>query len=274
MVVAVPEMPLPDSFLAALLADLDDANTVAIALFGSHARGDPTPPYSDVDMARFVRVLPARDSERYTLRCRADHLVSISTTTIGLKRAEMNEPDEAIWVVPALRQMRILLDKDGALAALQQEAVAFRWEPLQGAADAYASEEVFGFAEEAHKVLGGLLKGDESMVLYATWGLVLGLTRALLVQRGVLVESDNTYFRQAQQTAGLDSAWTRALRLAAGFDAPAPDVPPFVARGVAGLRLYVETARLLRGILAPAHRAVIERTLAAIRESGFLPDGP
>ena len=148
-----------------------------------------------------------------------DHLVSLSTTTVDAKRAELSRPETAIWAVPGLRQARILLDRDGALAALLREAQAFRWEPLQPAADAYASYNVMGLAEEVHKVLGALEGADESAALNATWGLVAGLARAVIVQRGVLIRTENAYFLQAQEAAGLESAWSRAFRVAAGFEA-------------------------------------------------------
>src|SRR5207249_4201988 len=45
--------PLPDEFLNALVAELDDEDVVGIILGGSYVRGEATP-YSDVDIARFV----------------------------------------------------------------------------------------------------------------------------------------------------------------------------------------------------------------------------
>ncbi len=263
-----PVAPLSDEFLNDLAAELDDAETVGFALTGSHARGDATP-YSDVDLVRFVTVRPGKESERYTLQCRDGRLISLSTTTVAAKRDEMARPEKAIWVVPGLRQARILLDKDGSLGELQQDAYAFTWQPLQAAADEHASYEVMGYAEEAHKVLGGLDRGDESAALYGTLGLVFGLTQAMAIQRGTLIRSENAYFQQVQDTVGRDSAWTRFHRLAAGFEASPAGLSPVESRGVAGLGLYRETADLLRAILRPEHLAVIDHTLTAIRNSGF-----
>ena len=45
------EVALSNTFLGSLAAELDDTNTVAVALMGSHARGDATS-YSDVDLVR------------------------------------------------------------------------------------------------------------------------------------------------------------------------------------------------------------------------------
>jgi hypothetical protein len=134
---------------------------------------------------------------------------------------------------------------------------------LQPAADAYASYELMGLAEEVHKVLGALAKGDEAMALYGTWGLVGGLWRAVTVQRGVVIRTENSYFQQAQEAAGLDSAWSRAFRIAVGLE-----MVPVTARADAALCLYHETVTLLAPALQPQHLAVIRGALMRIRASG------
>ncbi len=259
---------LPEAFLSSLVAEFVTADTVAVALAGSYARGDATR-WSDVDIIRYATTMPATSEERYTLAIRDGRLVSVSTTTIAAKQADMRRPEEAIFVVPGLRQARILHDPSGALAALHQQARAFTWEPLQTAANAYASELVMGLAEEAHKLLGALSRRDESAILYAAHGAVAGLTRAIVVGRGVLIESENSYYRQAQEATGLDSAWTRYHRAAAGFVAAASRKTPAVAIGIAALHLYRETARLLSSLLLPRHLLVIEATLEVIATSAY-----
>jgi hypothetical protein len=79
---------------------------------------------------------------------------------------------------------------------------------------------------------------------------VLGLTRAVAVGRGVLIESENSYYH----------------RIAAGFVADASRETP-AAIGIAALHLYRETALLLQPLLLPRHLPVIEATLAAIATS-------
>jgi hypothetical protein len=104
----------------------------------------------------------------------------------------------------------------------------------------------------------------------AARGAVRGLTQAVAVGRGVLIESENSYYRQVQGAAGEDSAWTRHHRIAAGFAAPNPQSPPAEAIAIAALHLYRETADLLRSSLLPRHLPVIEATLAAIAASGLI----
>ena len=264
---------LPEAFLRSLVAEYTASGIVALALAGSYARGEATR-WSDVDIIRYATALPAASEERYTLAVREGRLVSLTTTTIAAKQAEMAQPEEAIFVVPGLRQARILHDPTGALAALHQAARDFTWEPLRAAAASHASETVMGQAEEAHKLLGALSRHDESAAIYATRGAVMGLTLAVAMGRGVLIESENSYYRQTQQAAGKDSAWTRYHRIAAGFAAPDirdPQLPPAEAIAIAALHLYRETARLLWPLFLPHHLPVIEATLDVITASGLAP---
>ena len=141
---------------------------------------------------------------------------------------------------------------------------------MQAEADAYASYNVMGLAEEVHKVLGALAKGDEAVALYGTWGLVAGLLRAVTVQRGVLIRTENSYFQQAQEAAGLDSAWSGAFRVAVGLE-----MATAVAHAGAALRLYCETATLLALALRQQHLDVIHgaRRRARIDASGLVREG-
>ena len=262
---------LPEAFLNSLVDEFVTSDTVAVALAGSYARGDATH-WSDVDIIRYAATMPATSEERYTLAIRDWRLVSVSTTTIAEKQAEMAQPEVAIFAVPGLRQARILHDPSGALAALHQRARDFTWEPLRAAANAYASEMVMGQAEEAHKLLGALNRRDESATLYAAHGAVAGLTRAVAVGRGVLIESENSYYRQVQEAAGLDSAWTRYHRIAAGFVTEPGHTTPADAIGIAALHLYCETARLLWPLFLPHHLRVIQITLDVIAASGLAPE--
>ena len=251
-------MNIPD--LTHLAAEFDDESVEAIALTGSVARGQATP-FSDIDLLRFTTEPPAEPDERYALYQREGRLISVSTATIDEKRRELTAPQTAIWAVPGLRQARILVDKCGALAALKAEADAFVWQPLQPAANAYASRQLAGYAEEVHKLLGALARSDELAMVYAVMGLVLGLSNILAVQQGLLLESENEYFRRVQVAAGPTSAWSRAFRLAAGFDPlPAGQSSP-VQRGKAALQLYVESVNLLEAIIYAEDAPVIRRAV-------------
>lgn len=243
-----------------VLSGIDGSQIQAIGLTGSHARGTATV-YSDVDILVFMppQSLPAGDT--YQLHRFRDHLLSISRVTIEDKQGEMTRPEAAVRAVPGLRQMQVLYEAEpGTLQDLLQTAHNFQWQPLQQAANIFASKQVCGLAEEAHKALSGLTRGDDSTTLYASYGLVLGLSDVISVAYGLLQESENVTFRQVMAFMGDGSRWTAAFRKAAGFDQQAP-VP---LRGQAGLALYTETARHLHAIIEPQHQEVINNAVELI----------
>jgi predicted nucleotidyltransferase len=253
---------LSDEFLSKLVAELDNETVTAIILYGSYARGDAAP-YSDVDLDRFVKEPPDRiRQKRFTYR--DGRLVSIGTRTISQERKSFTVPDRAIVVVPSIREARILLDKEGAFSELQQEARAWTWESLQAQADYYASNILMLRIGQVHQNLRALFLHDELALSRRTLKLFLALTSAVAVQRGMLVGSGNTYFQQVQDLVGLNSSWTHYHRLIAGVDVNTVQGTYNEARGVATLRLYQETVRLLQPILQPMHREIIEQSVLVI----------
>lgn len=147
-----------DEFLHMCVNEMDEECVTAIILGGSQARGDATR-YSDVDFMRFVRLEEDTRPKRYVYR--DGRLVSIGTHTITKYRAGLQDPEAAIFVVPSMREARILLDKDGEFAQFQQEVRAFTWEPLQERANEQAGTLLMLFTEYAHKIPGSLLMRDE-----------------------------------------------------------------------------------------------------------------
>ena len=258
-------MTLSDSFLQSILERIDSPHVIGVGIVGSYARGQESR-YSDVDVDIFVSQQPENPYDRYTLRYWDGKLISLKYTLLDEERAALTDPRRAIWAVPGLRGMKILLDKDGSLSTLQQAAHEFDWSRLQPAADEYAAEQIMGNGEEVHKILSGLARGHESTVLYASWGLVKNMLEAVAVQRGILIVSENRYFDLIQDSVGRDSAWTRAFRTAWGLESGSSH---FQARGTASLTLYLLTAAMFDALLPAKHRDVVNRTLQVIQEAGF-----
>jgi hypothetical protein len=258
---------LSEDFFDLVIRQIARPETVGITVSGSYARGDENA-FSDVDLQHYVTALAEGESD-YVLKVIDGHLVSIKTLTIAEERAALRKPHKAIWALPGLTQAKILLDKTGEVTALTQDAAQVKWSDLQSPANAYASEELMGYAEEAHKILGGLASANESAVLYAVWGMLGGLLQALAIQRGLMIYSENAYFDIVQDSAGRDSAWTRAFRTAAGLDVLRTDQSPYVVRGAAALALYRETVNLLRPILTSEHVTVVDFTLDRIASAGY-----
>jgi hypothetical protein len=258
-------MPLSNPVIQAVLEKIDSPDVIGMGMVGSYARGQESK-YSDVDFDIFTSRLPENPYDRYTLRYWQGKLLSLKYTLLDDERAALTNPRRAIWAVPGLRGMKIVLDKNGSLAELQKTAQAFDWSPLQPAADEFAAEEIMGNAEEVHKILNGLAHAHESTVLYAAWGLVKNMLEAVAVQRGILIVSENRYFDLIQDSAGRDSEWTGAFRRAWGLD---PGSSQYQARGMAALQLYRLSAAMFDGLIPGKHRDVVDHTLHRIREAGI-----
>ena len=258
-------MSLSEPFIPSLLEKMDSPDVIGVGIVGSYARGQENK-YSDVDVDIYVSKLPENPYDRYTLRYWDNKLVSLKYTVLDDERSGLMDPRRAIWVVPGVSGMKILLDKDGSLTALQKAAREFDWSPLQSAADEYAAEQIMGNAEEVHKILNGLVRGHESTVLYATWGLVKNLLEAVVVQRGIMIVSENRYFDLIQDSVGRDSKWTGAFRAAWGLDAASSQ---YQSRGAAALKLYRLSAEMFDALIPEKHRNVVNRTLQIIKEAGY-----
>ena len=259
-------MSLSDLFIQSAIERIDSPEVIGVGIVGSYARGQESK-YSDVDFDIFVSKLPTDPYDRYTLRYWENKLISLKHTLLDDERSALSNPRRAIWAVPGLRGMKIVLDKDGSMSHLQQAAQEFDWSPLQPAADEFAAEEIVGNAEEVHKILNGLARQHESMVLYASWGLVKNMLEAVAVQRGLMMVSENRYFDLIQDSLGRDSAWTGAFRTAWGLD---PNGSQYQQRGAASLALYRLSAEMFDELIPDRHREVVNRTLQLIKEDGYL----
>lgn len=258
-------MPISDPFIQSILEKIDSSNLIGVGMVGSYARGQEGQ-YSDVDLDIYVHVLPENKYDRYSLRYWEVKLVSFKYALLQDEYSALSDPRRAIWAVPGVRGMKILLDKDGSLAELQKAADQFDWSPLQPLANEFAAEEIMGSAEEIHKILNGLARAHESTVLYASWGLVKNMLEAVAVQRGILIVSENRYFDLIQDSVGRDSPWTAAFRSAWGLDDGSSQ---YRARGIAALKLYRLSAAMFDKCIPDKHRDVINNTLQRIQEAGI-----
>lgn len=263
---------LPPHLIESITGDLADEEIAGIVLAGSYARGEATP-YSDIDIAPFLRE-DARP-RRKQLFYRDGYLVSVSYKTVAGVRADLALPNRAIWVVNGYRGARVLLDRDGSILALLRDIEAFTWEPLQEAANLYAGASLAGSAEAVRKLLGDLLNGNDLALAFMTTNLLWNLTDLVAVQRGVMVKSDRTYYRQVQESVGLESAWTRYHNIAAGVTPLPTDAPGTTARSraIAVLELYKETLTLAEGFIAPGHIETARQAVRIIQEVLFVDDG-
>jgi hypothetical protein len=248
-----------------LLARFDDPTIAAIVLTGSHARMDAGP-HSDIDVLRLldspVAEIPAAGS--YLLE---DHLVVVSDVTLADVEGWFTLPETAVRVISGLRLAYPLIDREERFAGIQRRARAFTWDAaLQERADRWASQQMAGWAEEAHKGLEGLRRRDAGRLLNARHGLSFGLCRVMQVQRGILETGDNAFYEEVALAIGPSSRWVQLLRLAFGIgSALAGPAPSLVEQVRAGLQLYVVTSQLLGSILHLQDRLVVDDTVNRIQ---------
>lgn len=234
----------------ALVRRFVDGRTLALLLVGSQARGEAGP-MSDIDLARHV----AAPTDHGDLACHADdagRLVTVKTLQAAREAFALGRPGMAVWQVPALRQAEILFDRDGGAAQLVARARAFSWELLSEAADRHVAGEVAHLAEEALKIAAGVTKGRPSQILYGTLGMTVNLAEAMVVHRRGFIDSENRLFDIALDAMAAEPAWQGAFRIAAGYEAAAPE-----EKGRAALALYGETARLVAPLLSDEQRAIV-----------------
>lgn len=240
----------------------DSLRPQSVALLGSYARGDAGP-FSDVDL---LFLLPA-DAPPPT---RTSFLVANRLVTVNAVRPEQidgwfTDPEQTVNGMAALRDGIALQDPDGQFAAIQQRAHSFVWTAqMQAKADRYASRELVGLIEEAHKGLEGLRRKETGRLLNARFGLSWLLARVMRIQRGILGNSDNSFYDDVRANLGQESRWSRLLATAFGISPADSPFPSLHEEVVAGLHLYCETARLLAPILQAEDRPLINATVRRI----------
>ncbi len=244
---------------------LNHPTVTAIALYGSYARGDAGP-NSDIDLIRFLHTDDA-DPPGSGSHLIDDTLVVVSNYMPSTVASWFTEPTAVVTAIAPLRQAQPLLDPNGMFAQLQTRAQAFTWtDELQHKADQWASEQLVGWIEEAHKGLEGLRRNDEGRLLNATFGLSWGLTNLVKVQRGVLIYSDNTLIDQVIEAVGQASRWSQLCRRSFGMTIENESPPSLRAQVVTGLQLYLETAALLQPAIQAQEAPLVARTVARIKE--------
>ncbi len=248
---------------AALARRFDAPDIVAIALMGSYARGDAGP-YSDVDLVRFADQEGARpDGDGSYLS--DGRLVVVSTHTPASVARVFHDPEAACQNVLGLAAAQPLIDREDYFAAIQAQARSFQWDAaMQGRANRAAADLLVGWIEEAHKGMEGLRRDDTGRLLNAQFGLSWGLSRVVMVQRGVLLAGDNDAWNAINRAVGAGSTWVRLRHAAFGLAGTNDGQPLLHSQVRAGLALYVETVALMDEAMPEAQRALILATCATI----------
>ncbi|MEQ8675355.1 MAG: nucleotidyltransferase domain-containing protein [Aggregatilineales bacterium] len=246
---------------ASLARQFYDTETVAIALMGSHARGEAQA-YSDVDLVCITRNSTAPEAQ--TLYS-GDQLVVVSSVTIEQTEAWFSEPKQIVQVMQNLRQAKPLIDPSAFFAELQNRAHQFHWTAEhQRRADDYVAGQMVGLIEEVHKGLNGLEHHHADRLINASHGLAWGLTYILLVHKAVLTSGDNGLIAGAQAAAGVTSEWSGLHRHVFGISSTAESTVDLIQQTRASLQLYKLTFQLVWDACNPTQKQLIKMCISNI----------
>jgi predicted nucleotidyltransferase len=223
----------------------------AVVLTGSHARA-ASGPDSDIDI---TAIGEGRTSARMEII--GGELFSIAWRTIEAERAAMHDPARAGAAVPAWRAVGLLHDPAGIAASLQREARDWRWDAIGEACDAWVAEEITGYAEEVHKLVGAEARGDQLGAAIQRSILALRLGPIMAVASRIPYESENALWHLLDEALG--DPWRSAQARALGLHGE-----PLDDSARAALELYRLVAGEAEPHLDERQRAVVKRALERI----------
>ena len=227
--------------------ELVAAGARAVVLVGSVARGDARPE-SDIDLVALG------DGPAGRLSVRGWRQVSVSWRTAEEVRAAFRRPADAGGVVPAWCGAVPLADPHGEAAALTAEALAWDWRLVDAAADAWVAEQVTGWAEEVHRLVGQSDGGGARAAAVQRGLLAVHLAAILAVHHRLRYDSENRIWDLVADREG--PQWTAAQDVALGV------VPATAAEmSAAALRLYALAVRRTADLLDANQAAVVRLAL-------------
>lgn len=156
----------------------------AVAVFGSQVREDAYEE-SDIDVHAIGKGLSYR-LERFQ-----GFLVSISWATFGQHNRAFKDPGEVGGIIPAWRNALIIYDSKGIAEELKEKARRWRWTSLGNRADRWVAEELTGWAEEVHRLIGNLQLKRISAASVQRSVLTIHMAKVLSVYHRILYDSEN-----------------------------------------------------------------------------------
>lgn len=233
---------------AQLSVEMAGRGATAVALTGSHARGDATAT-SDLDL------IVVGDGPEYRLEVRDGILVSQMWASEEVHRTRLRSPGEAGWSVPGWREAVILYDARGVAAALKDDALDWSWDQLRPGADEWVAEQLAGFAEEAHKLVAALDQRRPLAAAVQRNVLALRMAPILAVHHRLLYGSENRLWERVGELMGAEWREAQASALALGGER-------LEISCAAALRLFRLACACAEGLLDNGRAAVVRHALA------------
>lgn len=229
-----------------LAASLADRGAVAVAIVGSHARGDAGPD-SDLDLA------VVGEGPHHRLEVHQGVLVSFGWAPEAEERRRLYDPAWLCTHVPGWRDAVRVFDPRDIAASIKAEAHAWTWRGVEAACDRWAADELTGLAEEVLKLRASLCETSASVQRSV---LSLRLAKIVAVRRRILYGSENRLWDEL--SAAMGAEWTTAQRAAFGLDGAT-----WEASCRAAFDLYALAVAELTPTLHDDHRAVVALALGS-----------
>ncbi|HEY9472604.1 MAG TPA: nucleotidyltransferase domain-containing protein [Mycobacteriales bacterium] len=222
----------------------------AVVLVGSVARGDAHAA-SDIDL------IALGEGPEYLLERAGGWLVSVSWRGADQVRTAFDSPADAGGVVPAWRGAVVLHDPTGLAAGLRCEALGWDWGRVSARCDRWVAEQVTGFAEEVHQLVGYLTGGRQLPAAVIRSVLAVRLPMVMAVHRRLFYDSESRLWDLVAEAEGI--RWTVAQRQALAL---MPADEDEVSR--AALEMYVMVARRVTPLLSPTQSSVVDGALELV----------
>jgi len=198
----------PSAIAERLARSLADAGARAVALVGSHARGDASAE-SDLDLALIG------EGPHYRLEVHDGVLVSLGWASAEEQSRRLYDPAYLGTHVPGWRTAVLLHDPEGLAAAIKQEAAAWQWEHVADRCRGWVAESITGYAEEVHKLVASLRRGEATTAAVQRLVVALRLASVVALHRRILYASENRLWDLVARELGTE--WADAQTAALGI---------------------------------------------------------
>lgn len=222
----------------------------AVVLTGSHAHGDAHAE-SDIDLIAISR--RGATSQRGNpppVQRRSSFLITVASETEASVRAAFRDPRLVGSHVPGWRDALALYDPEGIAAILQRAAIRWRWEDIDTALDAWIADQIVGYAEEVHKLVGALEQRNAHTAAVQRSVLALHLAKIMSVHNRILYGTENVLWDIVSGHMG--EPWSSVQSRALGEHGE-----PFEDTCAAALELYRLAATEVDRTLTRQQRAVV-----------------
>jgi hypothetical protein len=222
---------------------------LAAVLTGSHARGDAHAG-SDIDIIVLRRESRTANAE-LTSRRIGGFLVVTAAETPQAVRAAFRTPARLGTHVPGWREAIILADPDGVAGRIQHAANRWSWDAVSTLCDAHVAEEITGYAEEVHKLVGGLGQRHATQAAVQRSVIALRMASIVAIHHRLLWGTENVLWDLA--AARMGRKWAHAQAGALGTRRVSHE------EGCrAAMSLYAMTAEMVTPLLDRHQRAVVD----------------